>query len=226
MAENPQPEVKPARTGDRRGSDRRGGDRRSSDRRTPPPAWRRPWALVGYGVVGTLVVVMFFNRSRPPERPAADEVVTTAQPAPAAVEVSGPAVDGGIEDATDANDFQRLVAEGEAAKGRLVRAELFCSSINQVSLRSVDRVESAIAELAGSGSRVPLAECKWGARRGDEPRGDFHLLVPPEHAEAFANASVVDDAFVSRRHLHAVVEWIGRSEALALRTTGVLRQLR
>ncbi|CAN5744482.1 hypothetical protein BH23GEM3_BH23GEM3_10980 [soil metagenome] len=226
MAENPQPDAEAAGRGDRRGKDRRGGDRRDNERRTPPPAWRQPWALVAYGILGTLVVVMFFNRSRPPEpAPVGDEIVTTAPLAPAAVEVAGPASDGGIEDATRAIDYQRLVGEGEAAKGRLVRAELFCSSISQVSLRSVDRVEGAIAELAGSANRVPVAECRWGARQGDEPRGDMHLLIPPDLADAFANAPIVDDAFVSRRHLRGVVEWIGRSEALSLRTTGVLRQL-
>jgi len=208
------------------GGDRRGRDRRNADRRTPPPAWRRPWALVLYGVLGTLVVVLLFNRSRPPQIPAGgdDEVVTAAPGAPMARPASPAPPPGPPEDARRPADHERLMAEGEAAQGRWLRVELFCSSLSQVSLRAVDRVERPIAELADAASRVPAAECKWSPARGADPRPDVLLLVPPQMAESFAAAPMVEDGFVRRRRVEAVVEWVGRSDALALRTTLVLRQ--
>jgi hypothetical protein len=44
-----------------RAGDRRANDRRRFDRRAPAPLWRRWWALVGYGVVGALALVMLLN---------------------------------------------------------------------------------------------------------------------------------------------------------------------
>jgi hypothetical protein len=221
MADNPQGETQPTRRGDRRGNDRRGNDRRA-----PAPLWRRPWALVLYGVAGTLLVVLLLSRSRPPATPVAgeDEVVMAPPRAPAteAPRSMEPAV--AAEDAHRQADHQRLMAEGDAATGRLVRVELYCSGINQISLRAVDRVESAVSELADATNRVPAAECKWGPQRADDPRADVLLLVPPALAEEFASAPVVDDGFVRRRRVQGVAEWIGRSDALALRTALVLRQ--
>jgi hypothetical protein len=206
--------------------DRRQADRRKQDRRAPLPLWRRPWALVLYGVLGTLVVLLFLNRSRPPQVPAAAPEVVTATPPAAPAERVGPtAVDFvAPEDARRMADYERLMAEGTAALGRTVRVELYCSSITQVALRSIDQIEASVAELADAARRVPAAECKWGERRNDDARADVMLLVPPELAEAFAQAPVVDDAFVSRRRVIGVAEWVGRSEALALRPALVLRE--
>jgi hypothetical protein len=226
MAETTPPSTDPERAGDRRGKDRRKADRRVDERRLPPPIWRRPWALVLYGVLGTLLLVMLVNRSRPVEQVpiAEDEVTSTPPPPVAATEVPATTTPGGTaEPARRMADHERLMAEGEAAKGRLVRVELFCSSINQVSLRSVERIESSIAELADTGGRVPAAECKWGPVRGAEPRADVLLLVPPGLAETFAAAPSVEDGFVRRRRIERDVEWVGRSEALALRTVVVMR---
>lgn len=225
MAETPQSGTESTAAGDRRQADRRRADRRKQDRRAPPPLWRRPWALVLYGVVGTLFVVLLFNRSRPTPVPVADgEVVTTAPVAPAPVDSPSPAA---VlpEDARRPADFERLMAEGDAAKGRHLRVELYCSSISQVALRSgVTVVEEPVAVLADTSNRVPAAECKWGRRQGEESRADFLLLVPPELAERFAGAPSVEDGFVRRRRIEGIVEWVGRSDALALRTVGVLRE--
>jgi hypothetical protein len=225
MVDDEQPSTTPAR-GDRRGKDRRKDDRRRDDRRLPVPWWRRPWALVLYGVLGALLVVLFFNRSRPPQVPAGggEEITTAAPGAPVGPRPAPAAPDAPAEDARRPADYQRLMAEGEDAKGRWVYVELYCGSISQVALRNVDRIESAVVELADNTNRVPAAECKWGPHNGAEPRADVILLVPPGLAENFANARTVDDGFVRRRRIEGVAEWVGRSDALALRTALTLRE--
>jgi len=208
--------------GDRRGNDRRSGDRRRSDRRFPVPVWRRPWALVSYGAVAALLLVLVLRGVGGDERltPA-----MSADNATAPATVTRPARDGEIaEDAMTASDFERLLIEGDAAKGRLVRVQLACGPVSSVAMRSVDSPEPEIAALADAGSRVPAAECRWGGR-AEERRPDFLLLVPPEAGEAFSAAPLVADGFVRRRTMVADVEWIGRAESLALRTAGVLERV-
>lgn len=227
MTEDSQQQTDSGRAGDRRGADRRSADRRNTDRRTPPPPWRRPWALVSYGVLGALAVVLLTNSwGDEPEEPTTGGVVTT-QPLPPAVD--NPTLTTSNEppqEARTAADYERLIAEGQTALGRRVRVELFCDQIKSVAIRSsVERVEGPVAALADSASRVPAADCKWGQGGGEVRREDFVLLVPPELAEQFASAPVVEDGFVSRRRVRGVVEWIGRSQALSLRTAGVLRAL-
>jgi hypothetical protein len=206
-------------------TERKESDRRRKDRRSPPPWWRRPWVLVLYGIIGTLIVLGLLNRSRPPQVPIGETEVVTTGPGAPAVAVEGARPVAPPQDARSPADLEQLVAEGEEARGRLVFVELFCSSISQVALRNVDVVSAAVAEVRDVTNRVPAAECKWGQRAEDGPRGDVLLLVPPELATAFANAPVVDDGFVPRRHVVGTVEWVGRSEALALRNVALLRQL-
>ncbi|HEX2190996.1 MAG TPA: hypothetical protein VHG51_18955 [Longimicrobiaceae bacterium] len=214
------------RTGDRRGVDRRSDDRRRTDRRTPPPPWRRPWALVTYGVLGALAVVLLWNALAGDDGPATQGAVVEARPAPPAVDPTPPpAASEPSQDAFRTADFERLVIEGESARGRRVRTELYCASPDPVALRQgIPNAERAIVALRDSTGRVPGADCKWGAR-GDERRQDFLLLVPPGLADEFAAAPLTTDAFVRRRRLLAEVEWIGRSEILSLRTVGVLRRV-
>jgi hypothetical protein len=212
---------------DPRQSDRRASDRRRTDRRSPPPPWRRPWALVAYGVVGTLLVVMMvrnFGTEDDPAKGSAGEVV--AAPPPATVTTAPSAAPGGApERALTTADFERLTIQGDAARGRRVLAELYCEAPEGVALQQgADTVDVGIAALVDTtaGARVPAAACKWGAR--DDPRReDFLLLVPAELAADFASAPVIMDGFVRRRRLVAEVEWIGRSRALALRTVGIYR---
>jgi len=213
--------------GDPRSSDRRRKDRRRTDRRTPPPWWRRAPALIAYGVLGTLVIILFLNRSRPAGIPAGgpDEITTAAPGAPVAAAPAAASPDAPPVDAYRMADHERLVAEGDEARGRWVRVELYCGSISSMSLRGVDRMERQISELADASNRVPAAECKWGVAQDGAPRSDVLLLIPPGSAEAFANAPVVDDGFVPRRRVVGTAEWIGRSEAMALRTALVLREL-
>lgn len=213
------------RTGDRRGVERRTGDRRGTERRVPPPPWRRPWALVSYGVLGALAAVFLFGRAGGRDAPPDEGEVVTARPVAPALD-STPQL-GAAEPPQDAfttADFERLVIEGQEARGRVVRAELYCGSPSPVALRQgIPNAERAILALRDSAGRVPGADCKWGAR-GDERRQDFLLLVPPELADDFAAAPLTTDSFVRRRRLLAEVEWIGRSEILSLRTVGVLRR--
>ncbi|HEU0014279.1 MAG TPA: hypothetical protein VFQ45_11380 [Longimicrobium sp.] len=215
-----------ARTGDRRGAERRVADRRNTDRRAPLPWWRKPLALIGGGVLaGTLLAFLLFGGDDVPAAP--DDELTTAQPrsaAPAEVEPT-PAQPAAVaaEDAYGAAGLERLVLQGEGAVGRVVRSELYCEAPTNIAVTTGTRTEAAVAALVQDG-RVPAAECKWG-RRDDPRREDFLLLVPPALAGQFASAPVSNDGYVERRRVMAEVEWVGRSEALALRTAGVFRGL-
>jgi hypothetical protein len=125
-------------------------------------------------------------------------------------------------EASGAAGYERLLAEGEGAMGRRVRTELFCEPINPVQMRAQGTISASVAALADASGRVPGAECTWG-RDGGVP--DFLLLVPPELAAQFAAAPEVAQGFIRRRRVRAELEWIGRSEALALRNVGVLREI-
>lgn len=222
MTENEQ-EERPARAGERRGTERRRGDRRSNERRTPPPPWRQPWALVAYGVVGALGIVLLWNLATADRSPAVEEeplVVDAPLDTPALAIDPPPAT--GIEDAFGTEGFERLMVAGEAAVGRVVRAELFCGSASNFAVVAGHTAPRSVTELIQEG-RVPAAECKWGQSSAGQSRPDFLLLVPPGLADSFSSAPVVSDNYVERRHLIVEVEWVGRSETLALRTAGVFR---
>lgn len=207
----------------RRG-DRRGGDRRRVERRSPPPWWRTPWALVGYGVLGALLLVWTVSSiggddDSPP-------VTGTLQPAaPAPAPASGPvsaAPAAPARDAYGAAGFEQMVVRGEQAVGKRVHTELFCEAPRPVAARRLDPPAPAVEALMDPQSQVPAAECLWGAQ-SDPRREEFVLLVPPELADDFAAAPLVNDNFIRRRRIRADVEWLGRSPALALRIAGVLR---
>jgi hypothetical protein len=220
----PQDTVDTNRKGDRRGNDRRADDRRRSDRRNPPPPWRQPWAFVAYGVLAALVVFLLIPSGGADRAAEHQRAEVIDAPAVADVDRSTPAgADAPPVDAYGPADFERLLAEGDLAAGRRVNARLFCGGITAVALRSVPKVPGSVAALADSDGRVPAAECKWGAATAAP---DFLLLVPAPLAERFAAAPEVEQGFVRRRRVDAEVEWVGRSDAMALRTTGVLRELR
>lgn len=211
-------------SGDRRDNDRRNQDRRRTDRRIPLPAWRRPWALVGYGVLVALLGVGLLSALEgdddeaaiPP--PLVSETVAPAEEAPVVASNLPPLA------AYSAAEFEQLVLEGESLAGRHVLAELSCGQPSPVALSQVETVPSVVAALRTDDGRVPAAECKWG--RGSEGRrGDFLLLVPPALSQEFSSAPLTTDDFVRRRRLTAEVEWVGRTDALALRTAGVLRDV-
>lgn len=205
-----------------RGGDRRGRDRRRTDRRAPVPPWRRPWALVAYGAVAALAVVLVMNLGSDGETEPGSVQVVEASRAPAVADAPAAGASAPIEDARRGADYERLIAQGSEAAGKRVRVELYCSAIATVALQQQQRVSRSVAELADGQGRVPGAECKWGSRQ-EVRREDFLLLVPPVLAERFGDAPTVEEGFVRRRRIVGEVEWIGRSEALALRTTGVLR---
>lgn len=218
-------ESTPDASGDNRGGDRREQDRRRTDRRSPAPVWRRPWALVAYGVLGALLLVLLFN-GLGDDPPAPDPATVAAVRRPvAAPDPGASAPAGAIEDGLRAADIERLIAEGETATGRAVRVQLFCDAISSVALRQVDNIRASVAALSDAEGRVPAAECKWGEAGEDVRRGDLLLLVPPGLAERFASAPLTEDGFVSRRRIEGVIEWIGRSGALSLRTVGILGSL-
>lgn len=211
----------PQEVGQPRRGDRRGNDRRRVDRRAPLPLWRRPWALVAYGVVGALALVLIFGPESEEREADMGEVVTSSAP-PAVDPTAPPAAGAPPRDAYGVGDLERLLAEGERAVGQRVRTELYCGSMDPVALRDEERVNRSVAALADGRGRVPASECRWGSE-ANAPQ--VLLLIPPEHAGAFAAAPEVEQSFVRRRRVRAVVEWVGRSEALALRNAAVLRQV-
>lgn len=215
-----------ARSGDNRQTgDRRSDDRRRVERRSPPPPWRRPWAFAAYGAVAAAVIVLALMSFSAGEGRRGDPPIVERAPAtpPPAAPVTPTTAPGGVEAAFGASGFERLTLQGAAAVGRRVRTELYCEQPGSYQVRTTVQAEAAVAALAANG-RVPAAECKWGGP-GDSRRQDFVLLVPPELAEVFASTPVVTDQFQRRRRVAAEVEWIGRSEALALRPAGVFRGL-
>jgi hypothetical protein len=207
-----------------RAGDRRGRDRRNVERRAPPPPWRRSWALVSYGVLGALALVLLVNALRGgDDAPPVDETLTTG-PAESGTTVAPPnpaATAAGPEDAYGTAGFERLVVEGEGAVGRVVRAELFCAAPQNFTIIAGHTAPRSVASLIQEG-RVPAAECKWGPS-GEPRRQDLLLLIPPGLGEQFSSLPLVSDNFVERRRVLAEVEWVGRSETLALRTAAVFR---
>jgi hypothetical protein len=188
----------------------------------PPPLWRRPLAFVAYGVAAALVLMLmlrgFGGGAAEVEEPIA---VIPAPPPPPEVDPDSPvpatATTPGVAGPAE---LEGLLARGEEAVGERVRTVLYCTGISPTSLREVTRVNRSIAELADAGGRVPAAECQWAvASRGPT----VLLLVPPDLATQFGEAPQVEQGFVRRRRVPAEVEWVGRSEALALRTVVVLR---
>jgi hypothetical protein len=207
--------------GEQRGGERRAMDRRRVERRTPPPLWRRPAAYVTYGVLGTLLLIVGFgldgDEENEPEAEAA-MLETSSRTAPSTP--AGELPPGGAREAYTQAQFERLIAEGDQAVGQIVKAELYCGSINPVSMRTDQPTSKSLQGLVDGEGRVGGAECRWSK---EAMSSDFLLIVPPELAEEFARAPEVELNFVKRRQIPAQIEWLGRSEALSLRTSGVLR---
>jgi hypothetical protein len=205
----------------KRGGDRRGKERRRDDRRSPPPPWRRPEAYIAYGVLGALVLVLLVRAVSAPTGGDAREQAVALELAMEEPEVPQPT--GPTREAYTLAQFERLVAEGEDAVGEVVRTELYCGSISPVTVRSGERpVHRRLLDLADTEGRVAGAECRWSR---DGRTSDFLLIVPPDLAEEFATAPEVELNFVRRRRVPAELEWLGRSDALALRTAGVLKEI-
>lgn len=204
--------------------DRRGTDRRHVERRSPPALWRRPWAYVAYGltlgaaVVGGLALLREPAAGGDPPIQERDASVPPPRDEPVAAAPEQP-----VQEARGAAGFERLMLEGAGAVGRQVRTQLFCDQPRAVLLRETVRPEAAIAPHA-SGGRVPAAECKWGGAN-EERREDFILVVPADRAAEFASAPLVTDEYQQRRRLNVQVEWLGTSESLSLRPSGVFRGL-
>lgn len=222
MNESEQP-PEPQAEGAQRGGDRRQKDRRRQDRRAPVPPWRRPWAFVAYGVIGALVVLLLVTGGDDDRGNAGTAAVGTQVALPE-IDTTAVGTNAPLADAYGAGGHAALLAEGEAATGRRVRAELFCEPIRQVALRTGSNVtvRASVAEHADGAGRVPAAECRWGS---EASAPTVLLVVPPALAARFASAPEVEQSFVRRRRVVAEVEWIGRSEALALRTAAVLREI-
>lgn len=208
-----------------RGGDRRQSDRRKVDRRAPLPLWRRPWAYVAYGVTAACLVILLLSLGD-------DESQEPTPATPVGSRVALPPVDsstvgaatGSVRDAYGTAGFEALLVAGEAATGQWVRTTLYCEPIRSIALRRGTEVtvHASIAEHAGSAGRVPAAECHWG----DEISApEVLLVVPTALAQRFASMQEVEQSFVRRREVPAQVEWVGRSDALALRNVAVLRAI-
>lgn len=209
-----------------RAGDRRGNERRRLDRRAPAPLWRRWWALVGYGVVGALALVMLLGGlgGGGDDEPADEALVERTGEGATGVAPANPAATAaGPEDAYGTAGFERLVVEGEAAVGKIVLAEMFCGAPQDFTIIAGHTAPRSVASLI-QGGKVPGSVCKWGPT-GEPRREDLLLLIPPAQAQEFATAPVVTDNFVERRRVVAEMEWVGRSETLALRTAAVFRRM-
>jgi hypothetical protein len=181
---------------------------------------------VSYGVVGALVLVLLLNGFGGDDPPAARDEALVEKQAEGGTQVAAPnpqTTGSAPEDAYGSAGFERLVVAGEAAVGKSVRTELYCEAVQNFTIIGGNTAPRSVASLIQEG-RVPAARCRWGSP--SEPRREeFLLLVPPSLATQFASTPVVQDNFVERRRVTAEVEWVGRSEALALRTAGVFRGL-
>lgn len=206
----------------RREQARRGGDRRRPDRRAAAPLWRRPWAYAAYGVLAALVLVLLFNPGGDDE-PEGDPTLTTTSGTPEVDTTRSVAATSPSREAMGAGEYERLVAEGEAAVGQRVTTHLYCEAVSSIALQSDAVVTESVAAVSDATGRVPGAECRWG-EGADAP--ELLLLVPPALATTFAAAPEVQQSFIRRRSVRAEIEWIGRSEALALRNVAVLRAMR
>lgn len=189
----------------------------------PPPIWRQPAAYVMYGILATIIVVSLGRAARGDEQgqtvDASGLAAISEQAQEQALRDLAPGV---IQDAFTSADFEGLVALGDAAAGRYVRAELFCEAIAPVMVRSFEGANPALLRMADSAGRVAGAECRWSR---ESRSSDILLVVPTELAEEFAVLPEEELNFVRRRRVPATVEWLGRSQELALRTSAVLVEI-
>lgn len=230
MSQHQQQQPDPRAEGERaaRAGDRRGNDRRRVERRAPVPPWRRPWALVSYGVIGAFALVMLWNgvKGEDDTPQARDETLVEEKPSGSGTAVAAPnptATVTGPEDAYGSAGFERLVVEGEGAVGKVVRAELYCETPENFTIIQGHTAPRSVASLIQEG-RISAARCRWGST-SEARREEFLLIVPPALGAQFASAPVVRDNFVERRRVIAELEWVGKSETLALRVAGVFRGL-
>lgn len=205
-----------------RGGDRRGRERRKDDRRAPTPIWRKPWAYAIYGVIGALLVVLLLRDAGDDEAPVLADAGALSDSGTGQTYTIPDTPPGTVRDAYSVAEFEALIAEGDQAVGDVVRTEIFCGSINPVAVREYEGMNPGIAALADDEGRAAGAECRWSR---EARTADFLLLVPPVLAEAFAGAPEEELNFVRLRRVSANVEWLGRSEALALRYSGILREI-
>lgn len=208
---------------ERRQEDRRAGNRRQDQARGPAPIWRRPAAYVAYGLLSAL---LFFLVVQPGQEREAEEDDTPEVAEGSRVRTPRPpGMAGSIEPTREAftlAQYEELVAEGQDAVGEVVRTELFCGSIMAVTTSDAG-AESVLAPLKDAQGQVAGADCRWSR---EARTSDFLLVIPPDLAEEFADAPEVELDFVMRRTIPADVEWLGRTEALSLRTAGILRNIR
>lgn len=210
--------------GDRRHADRRGAQRRRNDRRALAPPWRRPAAYIAYGVASSLLAIVGFRgivwpTTRTPPSPTRLEAIAVPASAEGGTPTTAPT---NTRDGRSVSEYEILLAEGESALGQVVRTDLYCQTISQMSLRQSPTTGHRLNEVADSEGRVGVAECRWG----DASRGaDFFLVIPSDLAASFTEIPEEEMSFVLRRKVAARVEWLGRSEALSLRTAGILRAL-
>ncbi len=208
--------------------DRRRGDRRSGDRRS---AWGRGagWTGIGrpaaYGAGAVIILILLVRLVTGGDEPtnaamisaAADAADTEAGTAPAALPATAPA-----REAFSVAEYEALLAEGDAAVGEIVRTELFCGPLTQVSIREDVAMHQTIRDMADAEGRVVAADCRWSR---ESLSSDVLLVVPPDFATDFANAPTVEISFVTRRRVRGDIEWLGRSPELALRNAGILRRI-
>jgi hypothetical protein len=163
-------------------------------------------------IVGFRGIVWPTTASSPPRLAAA-----SASPTPRDTAQAGASVM--IREGRSVAEYEILLAEGEKAVGAIVRTELVCQPITQMTLRVTQTPNPALERVADGEHRVAAAECRWsdGGRTAE-----FFLVIPPGLAQAFTAIPEKEMNFVPRRKVAVQVEWLGRSEALSLRTAGVL----
>lgn len=173
-------------------------------------------------MIGALVVVLMFSGGEEEESPGLAGAGALVDSVPGQTYTIPETPTGTIRDAYSVAEFESLIAEGEQAVGDVVRTEVFCGSISPVAIREFEGMNPALNALADAEGRAAGAECRWSR---EARTADFLLIVPPVLAEAFAQAPEEELNFVRLRRVSANIEWLGRSEELALRYSGILREI-
>src|SRR5690606_30362269 len=122
--------------------------------------------------------------------------LSSAEPEVGATALAAPPAP--TREAFSAAEYEALLAEGDAAVGAVVRTELFCGPLTQVTVREGVAMHPTIRAMVDAEGRVAATDCRWSR---ESLSSDLSLVVPPELTSDFANAPTVEISFVTRRRI-------------------------